>query len=105
MFQEAVLRRIVGMTDHAGDAENMHRQKDGISPGNRDPEMNSRETFVHHAAEHPREPVVDAREGCEQRRYGHRQMKMSNDEIRVVERDVGPRGAQEETAETAGHED
>src|SRR5215475_11804669 len=57
--------------------------------------------FAHHPAEHLWEPVICGSEDSEDGRHSHDQMKMPDDEIRVVERNIERRLRQERTTQSA----
>src|SRR6185295_19894842 len=85
-------------------AQIMHGHKDRIGSNECDPEMDATHTLAHHSSEHLREPVVGSGENPEDRSHTHDEMEVSNDEIRVVQRNVEDRLSQERSAQTARHE-
>src|SRR5438309_6369778 len=64
----------------------MHGHENRVRAHEREPEMQLRQRFVHHAAEHLREPIIRCCEYSEDRRHAHNQMKVRDHEIGILDR-------------------
>ena len=97
--------RIVGVAaDAAGSSEEVHRGEDAIHADKREPKVPFAERFVHGAAEHFREPIVDGREDPKDCSDAHDEMKMRDDEVGGVEHVVDGGLREENSREAAGDE-
>src|SRR6267154_5039174 len=88
----------------AGDASHEQRNKNHVKGNNRSPEMNFPRGFIHHAAKHLWIPEVDARENGDDRDGHKRVVKMSDDEIGVVQINVRAGGAEKNSRHAANQE-
>ncbi len=84
-------------TRYPGHACVVHWPENGISPENGTPEVNFTQRFVHVAAEHFREPVVNPCKHAEERRNTHYNVKVRYHEIGIVHLYIDGRVAQENT--------
>ena len=107
VLQELVIGVVVEAPLHAAIAHDEHAAEDDGDRHDRQPEVPLAERLVHHLAEHFREPEVDGDEGAEQDGCGHRQVKVADHEVGIVQEDIGGDGAQVEAREAAQteHED
>ena len=63
--------------------------------------MNFGHPFVHHLAEHFREPEIRPRKHSEYRSHSHNQMKVSDDEVCIVQLNVDGSLAQKQASDAA----
>ena len=70
---------------NAGQAHVMHREKHPVGRNQGYPEVQIAQFFVHHAAKHFGEPVVNARKGAEHRGYAHNNVEVGYHKIGVVQ--------------------
>ena len=89
----------------SGESGKVHRQESRVRPDERQVEVQFPKPLVHHASEHQREPVEGGGEYAEECGNPHDQVKMRHHEVRVVEVSVDLWLSQEESGESAGHED
>src|SRR5262249_16550246 len=87
-LKEHVLSRVIDAPHLAANSNDVHREKHAIGTDECEPEMNFSQGRIHEPPKHLRKPVIDAPECGEQRRYGHHQMKVGNDEIGILKLDV-----------------
>src|SRR3954452_21602997 len=99
-LQELVLRRIVDSAHMTGHTEKMHREEGAIEENIRQDKMNLPERLIGHSAEHFRKPIIH---GGKQRKDDSRDyvMKMSDDIIGIVNKDIDRCGCHEDAAQTA----
>ena len=73
----------------------MHREEDRVNTDETQPEMNLAERFVHHTPEHFRIPEIDRSENGEDRSSEEHVMNMSDDKIRIVNKNIDRRRSHE----------
>src|SRR5581483_12222496 len=78
----------------------MHRKKDAIHSDECQDKVNLAKTFVHHLAEHLREPVIGSSKHTENGCDAHNQVEVADDEIRIVKEQVYRCLTQENSAQT-----
>src|SRR5205807_10286554 len=83
----------------------MHGHENRVRAHEREPEMQLRQRFVHHAAEHLREPIIRCCEYSEDRRHAHNQMKVRDHEIALAQVDVQNVPCEEWSAESDSHKE
>src|SRR5215470_16957124 len=81
----------------------MHRHEDRVSSHKADPEVQLGQLVVHHASEHLREPIISRCKNTEDGRYPHDQVKVSDHEVGLVQRNIEHRLCQERPADSASY--
>ncbi len=90
--------------DVARKAQIMHRHENAVDADESKPEMQLSERLVHHPANHFGHPEIGAGKNSENRRHGHHEMEVGNDEVGGVQISVDGRLRQEESADSAADE-
>ena len=81
-------------------SEIMHRHEDGVSADQAEPEVPSRQTFIHQASKHFRKPVISRSKDTKDGGDTHDQVKVTRHEVRVVQRNVEHGLREERTADS-----
>lgn len=95
---------IVIATGYARQTHVVHRPENSICSEDRAPEVDLTQGFIHEAAEHLREPVINAREHPKEGRNTHHNVEVGHNKISVVHLDVNSGVTQEDTGQTTGNE-
>ena len=69
-------------------AEEVHREENAIHGRNRHPEMQITQCFVHHAAIHSREPMINSGKHSKYGRSSHHNMEVRHHKISIVNVDI-----------------
>src|SRR2546426_10481725 len=87
----------------AANADNMHREEDGVNTDETQQEMNLAERFVHEAAEHLGEPEIHPRECREQGSDRHHKVEVGHQKKSILELNTPRRFSKKNPTQTAAH--
>ena len=89
----------------AGNAQVVHGHENEVDAHEGEPEVDITQLLVHHPPKQLRKPVVHPGKHPEERRRAHHQVKVGNDEVRVVQLNIERRVAQHNAREAARDEE
>src|ERR1019366_10115739 len=87
-----------------GQTQEVHRHEDAIHADECKPEVDLADPFIQEPAKHLGEPEIQACEHSEDGRDTHDQVKVSDNEVSVVQVEVECRLRQEQPGKSAAHE-
>src|SRR6266496_4051929 len=94
----------VDATRHSQDAGDVHRDERHVEPDEEQPEVPFAEALTEESASGFGEPIIDSREDHENQCAYEHEMKMSNDEVRIVELPVKWGGSQHDARQSGDQE-
>src|ERR1044071_5512527 len=94
----------VNPTGHSAQAKKMHAEKSEIETDEKEPEVNLAQSFIHHAAGHFGNPVVQASKHRKYRATNQDIVKMRNDEVGVMNLYIHGNAGQHNSGKTPNQE-